>query len=651
MSTTRDDLLEMYRRLVLNRRFEENVASLYRDGEVPGFVHLSVGQEASAVGACWHLRPDDVITSNHRGHGHCLAKGLDPEGMVAELMARSTGTNAGRAGSMHVADPSHGIYGANGIVGAGLPIAVGAATGQKIVGSDRVTVSFFGDGAVAQGAFHESVNLAAIHGLPIVFFCENNGWAEFSKSTDQHLAGLAERSLGYGIRHSLVDGSDVVAVADLMESVLQSVRRGEGPWIVEAVTHRARGHYEGDAQKYRDDTGSGPDPLEMCRIRLREASVSVVEIHDIESGVEQRVVRAIEAARIAPPPVPHSVLEAVTAPEPKVVETPVDSDADLWKMMDALRAAIAHSMEDDPNVFLVGVDVAEAPFAITRGLVDEFGKERVRSTPISETAVVGTAVGAAMDGMRPIAEIMYVDFIGVCFDQIINQAAKLHYMTGGRASLPLVIRTQFGAGRSSGSQHSQSLEAILAHIPGLTVVMPSNPMDAYGLLRTAIESPNPVVFIENRLTYGMKGAKVSRDHRVPLGVASIARPGEHVTVVSYSRMVSEAIKAADVLVEEGVSVEVIDLRTVAPIDWATIEKSVRKTSRLVVAHEAVHTHGIGAEIAARAVSEWFWCLDAPVLRVGAEFSPPPYAPVVEHQWLPNADRIADAVRESLISHP
>ena len=646
MTFSKDDLLEAYRRLRLIRRFEESVAVLYRDGEVPGFVHLSVGQEASAVGACWHLQPNDVITSNHRGHGHCLAKGLEPESMIAELMARSTGTNFGRAGSMHVADPAIGIYGANGIVGAGLPIALGAATSQKISDSQRVTVAFFGDGAVAQGSFHESMNLASVHRLPIIFFCENNGWAEFSKASDQHAASLAERAPGYGMRYISVDGGDVVLVAEAMKTVIDSVRQGVGPVVVEAATHRMRGHYEGDAQKYRDDGDIEIDPIVRCRLYLTALNTSNDEISAIDDEIEQRLADAITAARDAPRPGPETVLVSVTAPEPHVVETPVAPSEEVWKMMDALRAAMAHAMEDDSSVFLVGVDVAEAPFAITRGLVDEFGVARVRSTPISETAVVGTAIGAAMDGMRPIAEIMYVDFIGVCFDQIMNQAAKLRYMTGGRAELPLVIRTQFGAGRSSGSQHSQSLEALLAHLPGLTVVMPSNPADAYGMLRSAIESPNPVIFIENRLTYGMKGSVVDRGHRVPLGKAKVVRDGRDVTIVSYSRMMQHVLEAAEILEGDGISAEVIDLRTISPIDWDTLEHSVLKTSRLVIAHEAVRDHGIGAEIAARAVSDWFWSLDAPVLRVGAPFSPPPYAPTVEQEWLPNTERILEAVRKS-----
>ncbi len=249
-----------------------------------------------------------------------------------------------------------------------------------------------------------------------------------------------------------------------------------------------------------------------------------------------------------------------------------------------------------------------------------------------------------MAGMRPVVEVMYLDFLGVCFDQLLNQAAKLPFMTGGAAQMALTVRTQFGAGRSSGSQHSQSLEALLAHVPGLTVVMPSTPADTYGLLRAAIQDPNPVVFIENRLLYGMKGPQPEPDHVVPIGSASVVRSGTDVTVVSVSRMVHEALAAADDLAVEGISVEVIDLRTVAPLDMDTVLASVARTSRLLIAHEAVVPFGIGAEIAARAACEGFWTLDAPVERLGAAPTPAPYAPALERAWLPDRHDIVAAVR-------
>src|SRR5579864_3415126 len=259
------DLLEMQRRMLLIRGFEERVSALYRDGEVPGFVHLSIGQEASAVGACWPLRPDDVITSTHRGHGHCLAKGLPPLGMFAELMAKEQGTNRGRGGSMHIADPNVGIFGANGIVAAGLPIAAGAATAAQLRADGGVAVAFFGDGAPAQGAFHEALNLAAVWRLPVIFFCENNGYAEFSPASTQHAASLAERAPGYGVEHVAVEGNDVVATAALMRDVVAATRAGRGPVVVEAATYRWHGHYEGDPQRYRTseelDEWQAHDPL------------------------------------------------------------------------------------------------------------------------------------------------------------------------------------------------------------------------------------------------------------------------------------------------------------------------------------------------------------------------------------------------------
>src|SRR5690606_22750827 len=260
---------------------------------------------------------------------------------------------------------------------------------------------------------------------------------------------------------------------------------------------------------------------------------------------------------------------------------------------------------------------------------------------------IGTAVGAAMAGMRPVVELMYFDFIGVCLDQLMNQAAKLRFMTGGAVELPLVVRTQFGAGKSSGSQHSQSLEALLAHIPGLTVVMPSTPADTYGLLRAAIRDPNPVVFVENRLMYGRKGPKPPEDHLVPLGRAAVRREGTDVTLVSYSRLMHDCATVAEELAADGISVELIDLRTIAPLDVDTVLRSLEKTNRLVIAHQAVGEFGVGAELAAIASREGFWSLDAPVIRVGAQSTPAPYAPSLEQAWMPTPERIAAAVRESV----
>jgi 2-oxoisovalerate dehydrogenase E1 component len=640
----------MHRRMLVIRGFEERVAGLYRDGEIPGFVHLSTGQEASAVGACWPLRPVDVITSTHRGHGHCLAKGLDPLGMFAELMAKAQGTNRGRGGSMHIADPNIGIFGANGIVAAGLPIAVGAATAAQLRNDHSVAVAFFGDGAVAQGAFHEAVNLAAVQRLPVIFFCENNGYAEFSPAATQHAAPLERRAAGYGVAFVAVDGNDVVATAAAMHDVVEGIRAGAGPAIVEATTYRWHGHYEGDPQRYRSpeelQEWETRDPILVHASRLQAMGIGDDEIKALESSVAAQLDQAVEAARRLEAPAAATLADFVVRPRPAHPEPPAPGPgAPVFRTMDAIRTALETELANDERVFVAGIDVGAGGnvFGLTRGLQDQFG-DRVRDTPISETAIIGLGVGAAMAGMRPVVELMYLDFIGVCLDQLLNQAAKLPFMTGGAAEMALTVRTQFGAGRSSGSQHSQSLEALLAHIPGLTVVMPSTPADTYGLLRAAIQDPNPVVFIENRLLYGMKGPQPPTEHIVPIGKSAVVRPGTDVTVVSVSRMVHSAIAAAEHLAGEGISVEVIDLRTVAPLDMAPILDSVHKTSRILIAHEAVVPFGIGAEIAATVAHEAFWDLDAPIHRIGAAATPPPYAPTLESAWLPDEDDIAGAIR-------
>ena len=657
----REQLLAAYAQMSVIRLMEQRIADLYRDGLVPGFVHTSVGQEAVAVGALFHARSDDVITSTPRGHGHVLAKGLAPRRMLAELMGKQTGACRGRGGSMHVADPSIGIFGANGIVGAGLPIAVGAAHALRHRGAGQVAIAFFGDGAIATGAFHEALNLAALWRLPAVFLCENNGFSEFSRMLDQHPVPVERRAAAYGVPFRAVAGNDVAQVAAAMADVLRDVRSGGGPYLVEATTVRVRGHYEGDQQRYRDRaelTAAGAeDPLDVARQRLAGLGVAATEIDEVDRQAAAVVDDAEQFARASAEPGPETVLDYVI--KPRVIKPRPDPARPAREVARAgpaeaggpvsvsriIRQALQDALHDDPDVFLAGIDVGGGNvFGLTRGLKDRW-PDRVLDTPIAETAVMGLAVGSAMAGLRPVVELMYLDFLGVCLDQIMNQAAKLRFMTGGAVTLPLVIRTQFGSGRSSGSQHSQSLEALLAHIPGLTVVMPSSGEDTYGLLRTAIEDDNPVVFIENRLLYERKASLPSPGHRVPFGQARIARPGRDLTIVSWSHMVQLSMAAADELAADDIEAEVLDLRTIVPLDRAGILASLARTNRLVIAQEAVTDFGVGAEIAALAAGEGFWSLDAPVARVGAPRSPAPYAPSLEQEWMPSVADIVATARE------
>jgi 2-oxoisovalerate dehydrogenase E1 component len=644
------ELLERHRRMLRIRRFEERAADLYRDGEIPGFLHLSIGQEAIAVGVCSVLRLTDAIVSTHRGHGHCLAKGADMTAMFAELMGRETGTCAGRGGSMHIADLRVGVFGANGIVGAGLPIATGIGSAMQLQGRDDVVVAFFGEGAAAQGAFHESLNIAALWKLPVLFVCENNGFAEFSRLDEQQVRSPAERAVAYAIQSEVVDGNDVLAVGSAAARLVESIRAGGGPVLLEATTVRARGHFEGDQQRYRTDIEKtawmATDPLVRTADALQALGADD-ELAVLEEEVAGEVEAAVAASRASdrPDPAQAAAFAVRDFSLPPEVEDPLPS-GETYRYLDALREALADEMAEDPSVWVAGVDVGVGGgvYGVTKGLLERF-PGRVRDTPISETAVMGLGVGGGMAGTRPVVELMYIDFVGVCLDQLLNQAAKLHFMTGGAVSIPMVVRTQFGAGRSSGPQHSQSLEGLLTQIPGLKVVMPSEPADAYGLLRSAIRDPNPVIFIEHRLIYGRKGPRPRSGHLVPIGKAAVRRAGRDVTVVAWSRMVHEAMEAATTLAGEGIDLEVIDLRTVSPIDYEAVSQSVARTGRLLIVHEAVITSAVGAELAAWAAETLFWHLDAPVVRVAPPFSPVPYSHELEEAWLPGADQIADAARK------
>jgi 2-oxoisovalerate dehydrogenase E1 component len=643
--------LDRYRQMRRIREFESRTAILYRDGVVPGFVHLSVGQEAVAVGVCSQLRADDVITSTHRGHGHVMAKGLDMTGMFAELMGRASGVCGGFGGSMHIADPALGVFGANGIVGAGLPIAAGAAFAAGLQRSDRVVVAFFGDGAVATGAFHEAVNLSALWRLPVLFVCENNGFAEFSRTEDQHPVPLARRAVGYGIAFQQVDGNDVEATAEAARDLVGRLRRGDGPVLLEALTERARGHYEGDPQRYREGDPHGAlGPLDRSRVALLAGGLAAEIVDQVDAEVRAEVDRAVAIARDAPWPEPARALEIgdvrhVVARAAAGAAPSRSASADQVRGGQAVRSALGDALADDPRVFLAGIDVAGGGvFGATKGLAARF-PGRLFDTPISETAIMGLGVGAAMSGLRPVVELMYLDFIGVCLDQIMNQAAKLGFMTGGALEIGMVVRTQYGVGRSSGSQHSQSLETLLGQVPGLVVLMPATVEDMYGLLRSAIDLPAPVVLIENRLLYERKGDAPLPGLRTPIGQASVVRPGEDLTIVTVSHALYTALDAARTLAaEDGISCEVIDLRTIAPLDADTVLASLAKTSRLVVVSEGAGDFGVGAELAARAVDSGFWSLDAPVRRVHGASTPVPYSPPLERAWLPSTEAVVAEAR-------
>lgn len=706
------------------RELEEMIVRLRSGGydALPGYdyrgpTHVSIGQEASPVGACSVLRVDDNVTSSHRGHGDALAKGFaairsmsDPElrarvpgtaadatpdrlleaaleqhvyRVIAELFGKEEGYCAGRGGGMHIGDFSTGNLGANAIVGGSVPIATGAAMAHRYERSDRVVCCFAGDGAYANGVVLESLNWAAQaqwtnhlagerpYGLPIVFFIQNNHYGMTHHSDDEVMGirHLARRAAGFAenaMHAETIDGMDVLAVRDAMRRAVERLRRGEGPVLLEASTYRYYGHSLSDPRheyrtKEEEAAWRAIDPIERLKVALREAGVADdAALAAIEARVRERNERAAVRAAAATDPAPDEALEFLyTDGTSDVVPTsasgvvpaeplPVSKrDADgAITYRDAIRDALAEEMLRDRRVLFYGEDVAEygGAFKLTKGLLESFGRDRVFNTPISEAAICGTAVGAAIVGLRPVVELMYMDFALMASDQIANQAAKWHFMSGGQVEVPLVIRASVGAGKGYGGQHSQSLESVFAHLPGLRIVYPATPADAKGLLKTAIRSNDPVLFVESQGLYPSKGLVPEGESLLPFGVAAVRRSGSDLTFVAWGPAVHDALAAAERLAADGVEAEVIDLRTLVPLDMATVLASVRKTGRCVVASQAILVGSYVNEIVARIQGEAFDFLDAPVARVGAVNGISPQAAGLEAAFLPNADDLLVAAR-------
>ena len=649
-----DDLVAMLETMLLIRRFETRTKEMFLDGVIKGTAHSSVGQEAIAAGACRALEPRDLLLTHHRGHGHTIAKGADITRMFAELMGKATGYCAGLGGSMHIADFESGVLGANGIVGAGMGLGTGAALAEQLKGTNAVVIAFFGDGAVNEGIFHEAMNLAAIWKLPLIFFCENNQFG-LSTPSDMVTAGgpIADRAKAYGMPGQRIDGNDAVAVHDAVARAALRARDNDGPTLIEAITYRWDDHsMRANLPRYRteaeEEDWHAVDPI--ARLRDRCAGLGALDEATYD-GMADRVAgtveAAIEQAKAEPDPEFDAAMTKVTAPA--IADWPPEPEpggrAITYK--DAITEAFHQEMARDERVIVIGEDVARIGgiFGLTRGLYDAFGPDRVRDTPISEGAISACGVGAALMGMRPIVEAQLFDFVSLMMDSIVNQAAKARFMLGGAAKVPVVFRGPQGAGIRLAAQHCQSLEAWFAHIPGLEVYCPSTAYDAKGLMASAIRSDNPVVFLEHKLLYLGAGQNVPEEpYVIQPGRARIVREGTDCTVVVTLAMVERAEAAAKQLERDGLSVEIIDPRTVRPLDMETIVESVKKTNRCVVVHEAVRFGGIGGEIASSIMEQAFDWLDAPVARVGAPDMPVPYNDRLERQFMPDARAIAEAVR-------
>jgi len=654
----RQTILDLYRTMQIIRQTEEELARCHQRGLIHGACHTYVGQEAIATGVCAHLTSRDSVFSTHRGHGHALAKGIAPLALIAELFGRQLGCSRGRGGSMHLFSPEIGLMGTSGSVGPCILEACGGGYSSKILQNGSVAVAFFGDGAVNNGAFHEGLNMAAIWKLPVLFVCENNQYAtevpfSYSSSSDS----VASRAANYSMSGYQLDGNDVVGIYRAAEEAVARARKGGGPSLLECKTYRTRPHAEGMGDfTYRTREEVDQWKLKCPLIRLR-SHLSMSDIESIDSSsfdtidqeVKQLVLQSRVQAETSPEPSEDSAMMNIYAPARSVPNErqAKPNPARVISFSQATLEALSEEMASNPNIFVMGegIGVRGGNFLTTKGLYDLYGPERLCDTPICERGFVGLACGAAMTGTRPVIDFMFADFVLDGFGEIINQIAKMQYMSSGRLRMPVLLRGCIGIGHSAATHHSGSYYGMLAQVPGLRVVVPSMASDAKGLLKHALRCDDPVLFLEHRELLQTKEAVPEGDYEIEFGKARVLREGSSVTVVALARMVHLTLSVCDSLESQGISVELIDPRTVNPLDTQTILGSLTKTGRLLVIDEAPGHCGFSAEIAARMADVGFDQLDAPIKRVTGEACPTPYSPSLEKMVVPSADTIARAIRE------
>lgn len=656
------DLVSLYRQMLVIRFCEERLAKSHQRGLIHGACHTYVGQEAIATGVCAQLNRSDMVFSTHRGHGHALAKGLAPQELFAELYGRTTGCSRGRGGSMHLFAPEVGMMGTSGIVGPCILQAAGAAYSFKLLKSHQVSVAFFGDGAVNNGAFHEGLNMASIWKLPVLFVCENNHYAtEVPFAYSAGNPNVAERGPAYGIPALEVDGNSVLAVQQAAQEAVDRARSGGGPTLIECKTYRTRAHAEGMGDfsyRTREEVDQWKTRCPLAHFKdylLQNLLAESAELDRIEKEINTLVDDAHKFAENSPLPAAESAAQHIFAePSPKPVSRngndglprPMKSDRVLTHMKATLEA-LTEEFAKNPKIFVLGEGIGQrgGNFATTSGLYELYGSERLCDTPICERGFVGLACGAAMSGTRPVVDFMFADFVLDAAGEIINQIAKMQYMSSGRLKMPILLRGCIGIGHSAATHHSGSYYSMYAHFPGLKVVVPSTPYDAKGLLKTALNCDDPVLFLEHRELMSVKGPVPTGEYFIEFGKASVVREGKDVTVVALALMVHKTLQACEALTREGISVELIDPRTVAPLDVETILDSVAKTGRLLIVDESFGPCGIGAEIAAQLADRGFDELDAPIRRLNGVHTPTPYSPSLESAVVPDVAAITQAIRD------
>ncbi len=675
LGLTSEDVVGMFRTILLCRMLDQKIWGLNRMGKA-AFVVSGQGHEGAQVGAAWALRAGhDIVLPYYRDMGVMLTLGMTAEQILLGVFARADDPcSGGRQMPSHWGSSALNVITGSSPIATQLPHAAGLAYAARLRKEDKVAVSFFGEGATSKGDFHEALNFAGIHRLAMVFVCENNGYAiSVPLAKESAVENVAERAHAYGFGGVIVDGNDPIDVYAAVHSAVRRARKGEGPTLVECKTYRYLAHTSDDDDRtYRTpqevEAWRKKDPLQRIKQYLIEQRLLSESDEDrIEAEIKTEVDGAAKRAEAATIAEPASVYTKVYARPlraipgaPQGAGDPIEARPAMAvpeggterTIIDTLRQVQHDLMAADERVVILGEDVGPrgGVFRATDGLAEEFGDDRVIDTPLAESSIIGIGIGLALAGLRPIAEIQFADFIHSAFDQIVSEAAKIHYRSNGDFSVPLVIRAPWGGGVHGALYHSQSIEAFYAHVAGLKVVAPSTPADVAGLLREAVEDPDPVLFLEHKKTYRLIKGLVPDDPgwRVPIGVADVARSGDDCSIITWGLHRHLALEAAEALAGEGISVEVVDLRTISPLDRDTVLASATKTGRVLVVQEDNISFGVGAEVAAIVAEEAFYDLDAPVRRLGmADVPAYPFAGPLEAEVFVDTPRILAAIKSLL----
>lgn len=638
-SYTKEEHQNLYQELLKPRLIEEKMLILLRQGKISKWFS-GIGQEAISVGCVLALQHEEYILPMHRNLGVFTGRGIPFDKLFAQFQGKKEGFTKGRDRSFHFGTQDYHIVGMISHLGPQLGIADGIALAHKLKHEKKISLVFSGDGGASEGDFHESLNVAAVWDLPVIFVIENNGYGLSTPSSEQFKCkSFVDKCAGYGMEGVSIDGNNILEVYNTIQRVSEDIRKNPRPYLVECMTFRMRGHEEASGTKYvpQDlfDLWEKKDPINTYEaFLLQKKLITSTDIETIKAEINQNIQDAVHKA-FSLPEIQASTeeeFEDVYAPYNQQVMIPASDNTKEMRFVDAISDGLRQSLEKHPDLVVMGQDVAEygGVFKITEGFVEQFGRERIRNTPLCESAIIGTALGLSIKGIKSVVEMQFADFVTCGFNQIVNNLAKSHYRWAQNADV--VVRMPTGAGVGAGPFHSQSNEAWFFKVPGLKIVYPSNPTDAKGLLTAAIEDPNPVMYFEHKALYRSIKEEVPVDYyTTEIGKATIVQAGHQVSIITYGYGVHWA---KEVVKESGIDAEIIDLRTLLPLDLDTIYTSVKKTGKVIVLHEDTITGGIGAEISALITEHCFEHLDAPVLREGSLDTPVPFCTPLENNFLP-----------------